>query len=150
MRIFTTETNYRKEPPMLTVPDQCPLCGGEIIVTRLQCRACDTVFEGRFAPPPHPFSDLTKEQLHFLEVFIRNEGKLKHMEKEMKLSYPTLRNRLQAIIRALGYEPGLDAEEDESYQEATVPDAEERQRVLDALEKGEISFEEAMRRLEGG
>ena len=135
---------------MLTVPDRCPLCGGEIIVTRLQCRACETVFEGRFAPPPHPFSGLTKEQLHFLEVFIRNEGKLKHMEKEMKLSYPTLRNRLRAIIRALGYEPGPEAEEDEPPRKDAVPDAEKRRRVLDALERGEISFEEAVRQLEGG
>ncbi len=136
---------------MLTVPDQCPLCGGEIIVTRLQCRACDTTFEGRFAPPPHPFSDLTEEQLHFLEVFIRNEGKLKHMEKEMKLSYPTLRNRLQGIIRALGYEPGQSEPEEEEISPGTpLPDPEERQRILEALERGEISFEEAMRQLQGG
>ncbi|RMF40178.1 MAG: DUF2089 domain-containing protein, partial [Anaerolineae bacterium] len=88
---------------MPTQPDQCPLCGGEIIVTRLQCRACETTLEGRFTPPPHPFGDLKEEQLHFLEVFIRNEGKLKRMEGEMNLSYPTLRNRLHEIIRALGY-----------------------------------------------
>ncbi len=132
---------------MLPLPEKCPLCGGEIIVTRLQCRACETSFEGRFTPSSHPFQNLTEEQLRFLEVFIRQEGKLKRMEAEMGLSYPTLRNRLHRIIRALGYEPGQAEEEDET--ESRPLDDDERRRILEALDKGEISFEEAMRLLNG-
>ena len=89
---------------MNLLPTKCPLCGGEVAVTRLHCRDCDTTFDGRFIFGS--FSRLTPEQLGFLETFIRCEGKIKRMEDEIGLSYPTIRNRLHEIIRALGYEPG--------------------------------------------
>ncbi len=135
---------------MLPIPDKCPLCGGEILITRMQCRACDTSLEGRFTPPPHPFDDLTEEQLHFLEVFIRHEGKLKHMESEMNLSYPTLRNRLHQIIRAMGYEPGQSEAEDDETETPRPLNETERLAILAQLESGEITYQEAMQRLTGG
>lgn len=120
---------------MNTLPTRCPLCNGEITVTRIYCRDCDTTIEGRFTGGP--FSDLTQEQLEFVDVFVRNEGKIKRMEKELDLSYPTIRNRLHEVIRAMGYEPG-GVEEDEGLSE------EERQRVLEQLDEGAISAEVAM------
>jgi hypothetical protein len=123
---------------MNTIPTKCPLCGGEIAVTRLYCRDCDTTFEGRFAGGP--FSQLTLEQLKFVEIFIRCEGKISRMEDEIGLSYPTIRNRLHEIIRALGYEPG-------GVEEPVGLSNEDRQRILEDLNAGKINAEDAMRKL---
>lgn len=120
---------------MNALPTRCPLCGGEITVTRLHCLECDTVIEGRFAAGP--FSQLSQEQLAFIETFVRCEGKISRMEDEIGLSYPTIRNRLHEIIRALGYEPGGGDEP------AGLTD-EERQRILEELDRGNISAEKAM------
>jgi hypothetical protein len=122
---------------MNTLPTRCPLCDGEITVTRLYCRDCDTTIEGRFSGGP--FSDLTQDQLEFVEIFVRNEGKIKRMEVELGLSYPTIRNRLHDVIRTLGYEPGGVDEEGLSEDD--------RQRILESLDKGELSAEEAMEML---
>jgi hypothetical protein len=119
---------------MNTLPTTCPLCGGEITITRIYCRDCDSTIEGRFNAGP--FSQLTPEQLAFVETFVRCEGKITRMESEIGLSYPTIRNRLHEVIRALGYEPG-------GEEPAGLSD-EERQRILEDLDKGLISAEEAM------
>jgi len=123
---------------MNILPTKCPICGGDITVTRITCRTCDSTIESRFEPGP--FSMLTKDQLDFVETFVRCEGKINRMEDEIGLSYPTIRNRLHEIIRALGYEPGA--------SEALVGITEqERQRILDDLDKGLISPGEAMQLL---
>ena len=121
---------------MNKIPSKCPICGGELTVTRLYCRDCDTTIEGRFETGL--FSELTPEQLSFVETFVRCEGRLNRMEDELNLSYPTIRNRLHEVIRALGYEPG--GEEPGSGISEEV-----RQRVLEDLDQGRISAEEAMR-----
>jgi len=89
------------------------------------------------------FMRLTSEQLQFIETFVRCEGKLNRMESEMAMSYPTLRSRLLEVIRALGYEPGRE-------EPAIRVSDEERKRVLDELDRGRISADEAMRILQGG
>lgn len=122
---------------MHPIPGECPVCGGELIVTRLSCRECDTAIEGRFITGP--FANLTNDQLMFLEIFIKNEGKITHMEKDLDLSYPTIRNRLHEIIRALGYEPGKEG--------AGVLTEEDRRKILEDLNQGHITSEEAMRML---
>jgi hypothetical protein len=123
---------------MNVIPTRCPLCGGEIAVTRIHCRDCDTTIEGHFVGGL--FSQLTPEQLKFVEVFIRCEGKISRMETEINLSYPTIRNRLHEVIRALGYEPG-------GIEEPVGLSDEERQRILQDLDEGRIGAEEAMRLL---
>lgn len=125
---------------MLPLPSRCPLCSGEIIVTRLQCRECDSTIQGRFNTGP--FERLTPEQLNFVETFVRCEGKINRMEEEIGLSYPTIRNRLHEVIRALGYEPG-------GEEPAKISD-EERRRILEDLEHGQITYQEAMRMLREG
>jgi len=87
------------------------------------------------------FYELSPEQLSFVETFVRCQGRLNRVQDELGLSYPTVRSRLYDVIRALGYE----VDEEES---ASVP-AETRQAVLAALAAGEISAEEAARRLRG-
>jgi hypothetical protein len=120
---------------MNKLPSKCPICGGEIAVTRLHCRECDTSFDGRFSNGA--FSQLTAEQLGFVELFVRCEGKITRMEDELSLSYPTIRNRLHEVIRALGYEPG-------SGEEASGLSDEERQGILEDLDKGRITAKQAM------
>jgi hypothetical protein len=122
---------------MNALPTKCPLCGGELAVTRLHCRDCDTTFEGRFQNGI--FSQLTREQLEFVEIFVRCEGKINRMEDEIGLSYPTIRNRLHEIIRAMGYEPGAN--------EPIGLTDQDRQRILEELDKGQISAKEAMQLL---
>jgi hypothetical protein len=124
---------------MKSALSKCPVCDGELVATRLHCDTCDTTIEGRFANGS--FAGLTTEQLDFVETFVRVEGRMNRMSEEMGVSYPTLRNRLQEIIRALGYEPGKD-------EPAEIPD-EKRISVLEQLDTGSISAEEAMRLLNG-
>jgi hypothetical protein len=124
---------------MKPLPTRCPICGGETAVTRIYCRDCDTTIEGRFSTAG-PFSQLTAEQLDFVEVFVRCEGKISRMEDEIGLSYPTIRNRLLEVIRALGYEPG-------SPEEPAGLSEFDRQRILEDLDNGRISAEKAMQML---
>ncbi|HSO26801.1 MAG TPA: DUF2089 domain-containing protein [Anaerolineales bacterium] len=119
---------------MNELPTHCPICSGEITVTRFYCRECDSTIDGRFTSGV--FTQLTPEQLKFVEIFVRHEGKITRMEDELSLSYPTIRNRLHEVIRALGYEPGGD-------EAARLSDI-ERQRILEDLDNGRISAEKAM------
>lgn len=124
---------------MKTTLSKCPVCESELAVTRLHCDTCDTTIEGRFS---NGFlAALAPDQLDFIETFVRVEGRMNRMAEEMGISYPTLRNRLHEIIRALGYEPGKDEPVD-------IPD-ETRRDVLEQLDSGTISAEEAMRLLHG-
>lgn len=91
---------------MYAAPARCPVCSSELEVTRLHCPSCDTTIEGSFIGGP--FAHLTAEHLDFIVTFVRCEGKINRMEQELGLSYPTIRNRLHEVIRALGYEPGKD------------------------------------------
>lgn len=120
------------------IPSACPVCGGELVVTNVQCRECETALQGRFTSGA--FSQLNEEQLAFVELFVRNEGKITRMEADLNLSYPTIRNRLQEIIRALGYEPGDD-------EFAGLSD-DERKGILDDLERGTITYDEALRKIQ--
>jgi hypothetical protein len=124
---------------MKTALSKCPVCDGELSVTRLHCDTCDTTIEGRFTNGA--FAGLLPEQLDFIETFVRCEGKITRMEEEMALSYPTIRNRLQEVIRTLGYEPGKEETSDISD--------EKRRSILEELDSGNISAEEAMRLLNG-
>ena len=137
---------------MQLLPTTCPLCEGEVIVQSLLCRSCDTTLSGRFAigamsefspeqlPVLRRFSRLSPEQLGLLEAFLRNEGKLNRVQEEMGLSYPTLRARLDEMFDALGFAPrAAEPERPESGPQ--------RREILAALQRGEISADEAARQL---
>ena len=124
---------------MHAAPTRCPVCQSELEIARLHCSACDTSIEGRFSGGP--IAHLTAEHLDFIVTFVRCEGKINRMEQELQVSYPTIRNRLYEVIRALGYEPGKD--------EPVEVSAEKRSGVLEDLEAGKISAEAAMRILRG-
>lgn len=124
---------------MRPAPTRCPICQAELMVSRLHCPSCDTLIEGHFTLPH--FANLTAEQMEFVVTFVRCEGKINRMAQEIGLSYPTIRNRLHEIIRAMGYEPGK--------EEAAEIDEEKRRLVLEELDAGRISADEAMRILRG-
>ena len=121
----------------------CPVCNEPLTVTRLHCRNCDTTIEGHFATGV--FERLTLEQISFAVTFIRCEGKLNRMEKELGLSYPTLRLRLHELIRAMGFEVG----QEEAAPPAPLVSDEERRHILDDLSAGRLTPEEAVRMLQG-
>jgi hypothetical protein len=124
---------------MYPIIGRCPVCEHTLEVARLYCRHCDTALEGHFSLGR--LYELSPEQLQFMETFVRCQGKLNRVQEELSLSYPTVRNRLHDVIRALGYE--VDEEEE------VPPTAEMRHTVLAALSSGEITAEEAARRLRG-
>jgi len=121
---------------MHAIPSECPICGDELFITSLECDECKTKIEGKFISGP--FANLSNEQLSFVELFVKNEGKINRVEAEMGLSYPTIRNRLNAIIKAMGYELG---KESEGITE------DERRQILEDLNLGKITSEEAMKML---
>lgn len=129
----------------------CPVCAGELAVTRLHCRSCGTTLEGEFSVGR--FGRLSREQLALLESFLRSRGNLREMERELGLSYPTIRSRVEALVRALGFGPRPDADEpaidvqDPAAAAAEVAQAAvilaTRQQILERLARHEISAEDA-------
>ena len=115
----------------------CPVCDERLSITRFHCRNCDTTIDGHF--DIGRFGRLSAEQINFLEVFVRCEGKLSRMEPELELSYPTLRARLTEIIRSLGFPVG---------PETNLIIDEERHKILDDLASGKLTSEDAMQLLE--
>ena len=115
---------------------RCPICSETLHVVRLECESCGTRLEGNFALGR--FHSLTAEQLEFLETFIRARGNFKDVERELGISYPTVRSRLDAVIRALGF----------SSQVEPDRDAERRKEILRELAEGKIAPDDAAALLE--
>jgi len=131
------------------MPHRCPVCDHEMKISKLTCTYCPTKIEGEFSSCK--FCRLPAEQLIFMEAFVKCRGNIKEVEKELGISYPTVRNRLDSVIEALGYgeaQLGAPKNETESHQEESL----RRQGILEALERGEMTAQEAtlqMRRQEG-
>lgn len=115
---------------------KCPVCGHNTEVTAISCDACGTRIEGHFQLCR--FCSLTAEQKSFIETFVKCRGNIKDVEKELGISYPTVRNRLEDAANALGY--NSDPEYGKSKSEAS----DQRKEILDQLENGEITVEEAV------
>ncbi len=135
----------------------CPVCEGELAITRLHCRSCGTALEGEFGVGR--FGRLSREQLALLESFLRSRGNLKEMERELGISYPTVRGRVDALVRALGLADGDEPIEAEEPMAADAPNpsadeaAAERRAILERLARHEMSADEAaaaLRSLGGG
>jgi hypothetical protein len=121
----------------------CPVCAGELSVTRLQCRSCGTALEGDFSVGR--FGRLNREQTALLESFLRSRGNLREMERELGISYPTVRSRVEALVRALGF----GSRSDEEVEPAPEPEvtatarASARQAILERLAAHDINSDEA-------
>lgn len=122
------------------MPHRCPVCDHEMRITKLSCTHCPTKIEGEFSTCK--FCRLPVEQLIFVEAFIKCRGNIKEVEKELGISYPTVRSRLDSVIEALGYRVEENIESQDIQGES-----QRRQEILEALERGEISVQEATRQI---
>lgn len=112
----------------------CPSCDSPMVVRRLECPVCGVGVDGRF--DAGPLARLSREQLSFVETFLRARGKIKDVEEDLGISYPTVVARLNEVLVTLGFEAGEDPRE-----------AERRQRILDELAAGRLSAAEAAEQL---
>ncbi|MDB0439071.1 hypothetical protein C4R89_05875 [Clostridioides difficile] len=119
---------------MYQVISRCPVCGRKLKVVKLQCENCDTVIENDFCLSA--FDYLSVDDLFFAETFLKCRGNIKEVEKELKISYPTVRSRLDDIIQKLDGKSNVKSSSDSRKKE-----------ILDALEKGEITPAEALEQM---
>ena len=125
----------------------CPVCEGELHVTRLQCGTCGTGIEGQFSVGR--FGRLNREQLSLLESFLRARGNLRELERESGLSYPTVRGRVEALVRALGLDDGPALAGGDGAGRPVASDPQGRRQILERLARRELSAEEAAAALRG-
>ena len=86
------------------VISNCPVCEARLQVTRLHCNTCGTTIEGEFNVGR--FARLGRDQMSLLESFLRSRGNLRELERELGLSYPTVRGRVETLLRTLGLGDG--------------------------------------------
>jgi len=116
---------------------KCPSCDGNLTIARLDCPDCKISIDGEFAPPA--LLKLTGAQIDFIEVFIKNRGVIREVERELGVSYPTVRARLDDVITALGYSAKS------APDASTVDDRGSRRRaVLADLKDGKLTPDEAL------
>lgn len=118
--------------PLLT---NCPVCSKQLKITRLHCNYCQTTIENDFEVSK--LASLGQEQLYFIEIFLKCRGNIKEVEKELGISYPTVRGKLDEIITSLGYSTQKKSEVD-------------KKKIVSLLEKGEITAEKAIQLLKEG
>ena len=118
----------------------CPVCSNELAVTRLHCRSCGTTLEGDFSVGR--FGRLNRDQLTLLESFLRSRGNLREMERELGISYPTVRSRVEALVRALGFGPRADTDDPDDPTTGQAA-AGTREEILQALARHEMSADDA-------
>jgi len=117
---------------------RCPICNETLRVVRLDCESCGTRLEGSFSLGR--FHSLSTDQLQFLETFIRARGNFKDVERELGISYPTVRSRLDAVIRSLGFPSQAEPDRE----------TERRKEILRELAEGKIAPDDAATLLEAG
>jgi hypothetical protein len=114
---------------------KCPACGGsDFILERIRCTECGTAVEGSFTGGK--LGTLSPEHQDFIEVFVRCRGNIKDVEKVLGISYPTVKSKLNRAVQALGYGKQVSAIR--------------KKEILKALEREEITSQEALRALEEG
>jgi hypothetical protein len=130
--------------------EECPSCGGPLIITECRCADCQLQLRGDFQPGR--FSALSEDQLTFIQVFLRARGNLSEVEKVLGVSYPTIRNKLEEVNQALeraeaalASGPGTRAG---AAQAGVGPAVEARQAILQQVAAGELSATEALHKLQ--
>jgi hypothetical protein len=120
---------------------KCPVCEQELRVTGLECSHCGTEIRGHFALGR--FARLGTDDLHFVEIFVKNRGNAYRVAEELEIPYSGVRARLTEIIQALGYE------DDISVREESALPPERRKAILDQVSSGKLSSEQAIKLLQG-
>ncbi len=139
---------------------KCPSCSEALRPVQLACDHCGIKVEGPFQL--NEFATLAPEDLHFLRIFVRSEGRVREMETALGLSYPTIRTRLTALKNKLqgdeadspnltaqkSHQHSADAHEAGQSTRASGSASENRVReILGRLQAGEIPFEIAMKEI---
>jgi hypothetical protein len=132
-------TNGIEERMAHDVISTCPVCSGELAVTRLRCGSCGTTLEGEFSVGR--FGRLSRDQMALLESFLRSRGNLRDIERELGISYPTVRTRVEALVRALGFGPRADDDNPAGEEASAAPQT--REAILERLARREITAEDA-------
>lgn len=115
-------------------PVDCPVCGEELVTSRLGCPGCGTELSGNFARCD--FCALDAKELELLRVFLSSRGNLREVEKHLGVSYPTARARFTDLLVKLGL-----AGDDTPSPEATSADA--RAQVLAQVSAGTLTPDKA-------
>src|SRR5215470_1391580 len=95
---------------------KCPSCQNDLSVAELACPGCEIEIRGQFALPA--ILKLAPAQLDFVEVFLKNRGVIRDVERELGISYPTVRARLDEVVAALGYQVRPSPAEPDAADEA--------------------------------
>ncbi len=120
----------------------CPVCNHELKVVKLECDHCGTAIEGDFTLSK--FNYMNQEKLYFIEIFIKNRGNIKAIEKELNISYPTVKKMLDDVINELGYDADLDFDQKEDEAEVVNEKIQSKAEVVKKLKNKEISALEAV------
>lgn len=126
---------------MKSIATHCPICGGGLLIGRLECGSCDTRIETQL--PFDPLMRLPAEMREFVLVFLRCRGNIREVEKELGISYPTVCKRLDLVNDLLA-------------GNSTAPSADgkvnkwpSRDEILARLERAEITAKQAAELLKG-
>ena len=139
---------------MIKIFEQCPACGGRLVITECRCTNCQLQLRGEFQLGS--FSTLSEDQLAFIRVFLRARGNLSEAEKVLGVSYPTIRNKLEEVNKALDRAESKSVSAQEPGDEAapeTNPLEETRRVILQQVAAGELTAIQAvekLRNLQGG
>ena len=118
----------------------CPVCKHNLNVVKLHCDHCETTIEGDFTLSK--FNYLETEKLYFIEVFMKNRGNIKMIEKELNISYPTVKKMLDEVIVKLGY--SLEPFDEEQIVKESAADKVNKASILEKIEKGELTVADAI------
>ena len=138
----------KKKYPVIS---NCPVCKHELKVVKLACDHCGTEIDGEFTLSK--FNYLDADKLYFIEIFVKNRGNIKAIEKEMNISYPTVKKMLNEVISTLGYDSNEEQEEElEKIEKVEVVEnkndrVQSKVEIVKKLKNKEISAAEAVEML---
>lgn len=131
MSVIGEITRAKAKYPVIS---ECPVCHHDLVVEKLACEHCGSAVEGKFVLSK--FNYLDTDKLYFIEVFVKNRGNIKAIEKEMDLSYPTIKKMLDDVIVELGY--SLESEPEDTKETVSEPKM-SRVDILGKIASGELT-----------
>ena len=112
---------------------QCPVCNSTLEIVEYRCPNCETSIKGKFGVGD--FAALTPVQQEFVKVFVCCQGNIKEVEKILKISYPTVKNKLADVYAILC----------PSKKQERIVISED---ILAEIEKGNLTVDEAILKIE--
>lgn len=133
---------------MRKILESCPTCGGPLTITEVRCDHCATEVRSQYQPCP--FCRLSPEQMNFILLFVQSRGNLSEVEKTLGVSYPTIRGKLEEIIRVVTAAPAPGATEAAkaaplaAASSPSTSSADRRREILSRIASGELSAAEGL------